>query len=171
MGTHPNAPSLVAGSEQTLGGWLAAHPEALGDATVQRFGIDLPFLFKVRGVLEAQPRGRVSELTSVTDLRFAASDKPGCSGRPRCGCESAPARTCEQLVPGILPRCQVSAPCGSLLTGQRCQGGRQCLTTPPNELKHCRRCCRWTPRCRYSRTRTRSWPAACMRSAPRCTLC
>ncbi len=120
MGTHPNAPSLVAGSEQTLGGWLAAHPAALGDATVQRFGVDLPFLFKVRGALEAQPWGQVSELTSVTDLRVAASDKPGCSRRPRCGCQGfrAPACTCEHWVPGILPRRQVSALCGSLLIAQ-----------------------------------------------------
>ena len=48
MGTHPTAPSTVAASGQTLGGWLAAHPQALGDAVERRFGADLPFLFKVR---------------------------------------------------------------------------------------------------------------------------
>jgi hypothetical protein len=48
MGTHPTAPSTVAGSDQTLGGWLAAHPQALGAVAERRFGADLPFLFKVR---------------------------------------------------------------------------------------------------------------------------
>lgn len=47
MGTHPTAPSRVAGSGQTLSGWLAAHPQALGDGAKDRFGVDLPFLFKV----------------------------------------------------------------------------------------------------------------------------
>lgn len=49
MGTHSSGPAVVdAGhQEQTLKAWLDNHPEALGDRVVQRFGPDLPFLFKV----------------------------------------------------------------------------------------------------------------------------
>ncbi len=48
MGTHPNCPSTVAGSGQTLDGWLAGHPQALGKGTAEHFhSVDLPFLFKV----------------------------------------------------------------------------------------------------------------------------
>ena len=48
MGTHPNCPSTVAGSGQTLDGWLAGHPQALGKGTAEHFhSADLPFLFKV----------------------------------------------------------------------------------------------------------------------------
>ena len=61
MGTHPTAPSLVAGSGQTLGGWLAAHPAALGARTTERFGVDLPFLFKVRALpMEVSPQRHCS---------------------------------------------------------------------------------------------------------------
>lgn len=52
MGTHPSAPSLVTGSGQTLSDWLAQHPAALGKATTERFGADLPFLFKVKTVIK-----------------------------------------------------------------------------------------------------------------------
>ena len=48
MGTHPSGPSVLAVTGQTLKEWVQAHPEALGDAVLKRFGTDLPFLFKVR---------------------------------------------------------------------------------------------------------------------------
>ena len=48
MGTHPSGPArLLADEGTTLNAWLEAHPAALGDAVRQRFGGDLPFLFKV----------------------------------------------------------------------------------------------------------------------------
>lgn len=51
MGTHPSCPSTVEGSGQTLNGWIAANPEALGKDTAEHFGsVDLPFLFKVLSV-------------------------------------------------------------------------------------------------------------------------
>lgn len=50
MGTHPSCPSTVSGTGQTLDGWLAIHPEALGKRTAEHFNSgDLPFLFKVLG--------------------------------------------------------------------------------------------------------------------------
>jgi len=51
MGTHPSCPSTVSGTGQTLDGWLAIHPEALGKRTAEHFNSgDLPFLFKVLSV-------------------------------------------------------------------------------------------------------------------------
>ena len=48
MGTHPSGPArLLAEEGTTLNAWLERHPAALGDAVRQRFGGDLPFLFKV----------------------------------------------------------------------------------------------------------------------------
>lgn len=48
MGTHPSGPALISGQDTTLKEWIQAHPEALGDAVLKRFGTDLPYLFKVR---------------------------------------------------------------------------------------------------------------------------
>ncbi|TFY53304.1 hypothetical protein EVJ58_g9523 [Rhodofomes roseus] len=59
MGTHPNGPSLVAGSDTTLAEYLAAHPELMGSKVVSRFrdaGAEegnLPFLFKVLAIEKA----------------------------------------------------------------------------------------------------------------------
>lgn len=47
MGTHPSGPAVISGHDTTLKAWIQAHPEALGDAVLQRFGTDLPYLFKV----------------------------------------------------------------------------------------------------------------------------
>ena len=45
---------MLAATGQTLKDWVQAHPEALGDAVLKRFGTDLPFLFKARhGALSA----------------------------------------------------------------------------------------------------------------------
>lgn len=47
MGTHPSGPARLQADEgTTLNAWLDAHPAALGEAVRQRFGNDLPFLFK-----------------------------------------------------------------------------------------------------------------------------
>ncbi len=55
MGTHPSGPSTVAegdlSGEQLLA-YIRDHPEVLGDAA-SKFGVDLPFLFKVLSVKTA----------------------------------------------------------------------------------------------------------------------
>eukprot|EP00253_Pinus_taeda_P016862 PITA_16862 len=56
MGTHDSGHSLVilqTGEQVPLKRWLEEHPEALGDKVVERWGIDLPFLFKVLSVGKA----------------------------------------------------------------------------------------------------------------------
>ena len=50
MGTHPSGPSMVHGTEQPLREWIQQHPESLGATVRERFGPDLPFLFKVRSL-------------------------------------------------------------------------------------------------------------------------
>eukprot|EP00775_Hariotina_reticulata_P009221 gene9221-9386_t len=53
MGTHPSGPALISGQDTTLKEWIQAHPEALGDAVLKRFGTDLPYLLKVLSVQTA----------------------------------------------------------------------------------------------------------------------
>jgi mannose-6-phosphate isomerase len=56
MGTHPNSPSRVLPSNETLSEYLAAHPELLGDRVIDRFEAsngNLPFLFKVLSIEKA----------------------------------------------------------------------------------------------------------------------
>ncbi|KAJ2705525.1 Mannose-6-phosphate isomerase [Coemansia spiralis] len=50
MGTHPNGPSRVFGSKQSLGELIAADPARLLGAAAERFGNQLPFLFKVLSI-------------------------------------------------------------------------------------------------------------------------
>lgn len=47
MGTHPSCPSKLLSSGEDLKAYVKAHPELLGDKVVEKFGDDLPFLFKV----------------------------------------------------------------------------------------------------------------------------
>ena len=53
MGTHPNGPSILKGSSQKLSEWILANPECLGTKVRQKFGVQLPFLFKVLSVNQA----------------------------------------------------------------------------------------------------------------------
>ena len=50
MGSHPSGMSHIVGSSGTsLKDWISTNPQrALGERVLQRFGNDLPFLFKVR---------------------------------------------------------------------------------------------------------------------------
>jgi mannose-6-phosphate isomerase len=47
MGTHPSGPSYVAGDEVSLKEWIAENPAILGERIGDKWGPDLPFLFKV----------------------------------------------------------------------------------------------------------------------------
>eukprot|EP01026_Neomeris_dumetosa_P083988 TRINITY_DN97_c0_g1_i1.p1 TRINITY_DN97_c0_g1~~TRINITY_DN97_c0_g1_i1.p1 ORF type:complete len:345 (+),score=44.61 TRINITY_DN97_c0_g1_i1:117-1151(+) len=50
MGTHKNGPSKVIETGETLQQWIENHPESLGDIVRSKFGIHLPYLFKVLSV-------------------------------------------------------------------------------------------------------------------------
>ncbi|KAG9091664.1 Mannose-6-phosphate isomerase [Ceratobasidium sp. 370] len=65
MGTHPTLPSKLQSGE-TLHSYLQAHPELIGDAVRNRFGNDLPFLFKVLAIekalsIQAHPNKQLAE--------------------------------------------------------------------------------------------------------------
>ena len=48
MGTHPSGPAMLAADPATsLQNWLEQHSQALGPTVLKRFGLKLPFLFKV----------------------------------------------------------------------------------------------------------------------------
>jgi mannose-6-phosphate isomerase len=48
MGTHPSGPAMLAADPTTsLQDWLEQHSQALGPTVLKRFGLKLPFLFKV----------------------------------------------------------------------------------------------------------------------------
>ena len=49
MGAHSNGPAEVAGKGTKLSDWIKAYPECLGKTVLDRFGPELPFLFKVSG--------------------------------------------------------------------------------------------------------------------------
>lgn len=53
MGTHPSGPSVLRSSSQKLGDWIHSHPESLGAKSKEKFGLQLPFLFKVLSVNQA----------------------------------------------------------------------------------------------------------------------
>lgn len=53
MGTHPSMASKLTEGGQNLKDHLTAHPELLGNKVRQRFGDDLPFLFKVLAIRKA----------------------------------------------------------------------------------------------------------------------
>ncbi|GAA6058992.1 hypothetical protein JCM10212_001702 [Sporobolomyces blumeae] len=53
MGTHPSCPSTLLESGDDLKQYLASHPDLLGKKVVDKFGDDLPFLFKVLAIRKA----------------------------------------------------------------------------------------------------------------------
>eukprot|EP01024_Parvocaulis_polyphysoides_P014760 TRINITY_DN1617_c0_g3_i1.p1 TRINITY_DN1617_c0_g3~~TRINITY_DN1617_c0_g3_i1.p1 ORF type:complete len:443 (-),score=67.05 TRINITY_DN1617_c0_g3_i1:486-1814(-) len=50
MGTHKNGPSKVIETGETLQSWIENHPEALGEIVRAKYGLHLPYLFKVLSV-------------------------------------------------------------------------------------------------------------------------
>ncbi|GLV43752.1 Mannose phosphate isomerase [Carabus blaptoides fortunei] len=53
MGTHPNGPSTITGSDQKLSEFIKQHPETLGETVIAKFGDQLPYLFKVLSIAKA----------------------------------------------------------------------------------------------------------------------
>ncbi|MED6143050.1 hypothetical protein PIB30_003333 [Stylosanthes scabra] len=57
MGTHDSGPSFLGsnkgGEKLTLKKWLSQNPDLLGEKVLQKWGCDLPFLFKVLSVAKA----------------------------------------------------------------------------------------------------------------------
>ncbi|KAJ9561932.1 hypothetical protein OSB04_007092 [Centaurea solstitialis] len=61
MGTHESGPSFVVEEKDkekeigdlSLKSWISNNPEVLGDTVVDKWGIDLPFMFKVLSVAQA----------------------------------------------------------------------------------------------------------------------
>ncbi|XP_034249977.1 mannose-6-phosphate isomerase [Thrips palmi] len=53
MGAHTSAPSLIKGSNEKLNEWISRNPEVLGENVREKFGDELPFLFKVLSVNKA----------------------------------------------------------------------------------------------------------------------
>ncbi|KAI8019483.1 Mannose-6-phosphate isomerase 1 [Camellia lanceoleosa] len=54
MGTHESGPSFVLeNGGLSLNSWIAKNPNVLGDKVVQKWGVNLPFLFKVLSVAKA----------------------------------------------------------------------------------------------------------------------
>jgi mannose-6-phosphate isomerase len=47
MGVHPNGPSMIAETGESLASHLAANPDLLGHQVASSFNGQLPFLFKV----------------------------------------------------------------------------------------------------------------------------
>ncbi|KAJ0237234.1 Mannose-6-phosphate isomerase 1 [Hirschfeldia incana] len=66
MGTHESGPSYLEGDDGvTLRSWIAENPESLGDRVLEKWGCDLPFLFKVLSV------GRALSIQSHPDKNLA----------------------------------------------------------------------------------------------------
>merc|ERR1711981_339202 len=66
MGTHPSGPSVLASTGSTLKSWIAENGESLGAVLLDKYGLDLPFLFKVLSVrtalsIQAHPHKALAE--------------------------------------------------------------------------------------------------------------
>ncbi|KAM0751288.1 mannose-6-phosphate isomerase [Meredithblackwellia eburnea MCA 4105] len=53
MGTHPSCPSRLLDTNESLKEYLAKNPKLLGQKVIDKFGDDLPFLFKVLAIRKA----------------------------------------------------------------------------------------------------------------------
>ena len=50
MGTHGSGPSVLAATGQPLAEYIRDNPQVLGDRVLAKFGVQLPYLFKVLSV-------------------------------------------------------------------------------------------------------------------------
>ena len=50
MGTHPNGPATIVHEKQLLSEYISANPDSLGDKIREKFGDQLPFLFKAKKI-------------------------------------------------------------------------------------------------------------------------
>eukprot|EP00742_Colponemidia_sp_Colp-10_P004437 GILJ01004737.1.p1 GENE.GILJ01004737.1~~GILJ01004737.1.p1 ORF type:complete len:434 (+),score=40.45 GILJ01004737.1:86-1303(+) len=82
MGDHPSGMSSVS-TDTTLKSFLTSHPEVLGAAVVRKYGLNLPFLFKVLSVrtalsIQAHPDMDLAQklYTSFPDLYKDPNHKP-----------------------------------------------------------------------------------------------
>ena len=53
MGTHPNGPSFLKDENKPLDEYIKENKESLGNAVLEKFGPQLPFLFKVLSISKA----------------------------------------------------------------------------------------------------------------------
>ena len=78
MGTHPNGPSVLTGSGAlSLKEHISNNKSFLGEQSRARFGDDLPFLFKVNGLIARQSRFGTCDsiLTTVDSIRTRALNR------------------------------------------------------------------------------------------------
>jgi hypothetical protein len=86
MGTHPSGPATLASQpEQTLKEWIQANPAALGDRVLKRFGVDLPYLFKVRHVQQCAAAATAVWFVGKVAHKYAC--RSGTSTTGPFGCE------------------------------------------------------------------------------------
>lgn len=50
MGIHQNGPALIKNTNITLQDWILKNPNSLGEGTLNKFGSNLPFLFKILSI-------------------------------------------------------------------------------------------------------------------------
>lgn len=100
MGTHPNGPSVLKSSSQKLGDWIHAHPESLGAKTKEKFGGQLPFLFKVLSVNQALSVQAHPDKTLAEQLHH---EHPHIYKDPNHKPELAIALTCFEALCGFRP--------------------------------------------------------------------
>ncbi|KAJ6853619.1 mannose-6-phosphate isomerase 2-like isoform X2 [Iris pallida] len=89
MGTHESGPSFLVGDDDkggsltTLKSWILKNPEVLGEKVLEKWGSDLPFLFKVLSVakalsIQAHPDKELAKMLNKThpDLYKDSNHKP-----------------------------------------------------------------------------------------------
>lgn len=100
MGTHPNGPSVLRSSNQQLVDWIHAHPESLGAKAKEKFGLQLPFLFKVLSVNQALSIQAHPDKTLAEQLHH---EHPDIYKDPNHKPELAIALTCFEALCGFRP--------------------------------------------------------------------
>lgn len=108
MGNHPNGPSKIKETGESLGQVLENNPDYLGSTVLKRFGLQLPFLFKVLSIekalsIQAHPSKRIAEQLHATypEVYKDSNYKP----------EMAIALTEFEALVGFRPACEIRAYC------------------------------------------------------------